>query len=289
MQAMEALARRLHLQTMDLAAGIVRLINADMARALRIVSVERGHDPRRFTMVAFGGGGPLHACALAAGLGVPRAIVPPGPGLFSAAGLLTSPLKVALVRPVLVAATEARPHGLAALFAAMEAEAVSELARQGAAPATIEAAHTLDLRYAGQSYELAVPAEPGPGAWLDGAVARFHERHREVYGYASPEHAVEIVAARTTAAAPASMATAAGPRPSAPAGATPEPCSVRPVYFDEAGGFTATPVFWRDDLPVDTTLTGPAVVEQYDSTTLLHPGWRLVVDGLGNLVLEQDR
>ena len=285
MRAMAALARRLNLETMDLAAGIIRLINADMARALRIVSVERGHDPRRFTMVAFGGGGPLHACALAAGLGVPRAIVPPGPGLFSAAGLLTSPLKVALVRPVLTAAAEARPHELAALSAAMEAEAVSELTRQGAAPATIEVAHTLDLRYAGQSYELAVPAEPGTGEWVDGVVARFHERHREVYGYASPEHAVEVVAARTTATAPAGTATAPGSPPAA-AGVAPEPSSVRPVYSDEVGDFTPTSVFWRDDLPVGTALAGPAVVEQYDSTTLLHPGWRLTVDGTGNLVLQ---
>jgi N-methylhydantoinase A/oxoprolinase/acetone carboxylase beta subunit len=228
----------------------------------------------------------LHACALAAGLGVPRAIVPPGPGLFSAAGLLTSPLKVALMRPVLTAAAEARPHELAALFAAMAAEAISELTRQGAAPTTIEVAPTLDLRYAGQSYELAVSAEPETGDWVDGVVARFHERHREVYGYASPEHAVEIVAARTTATAPAGTATAPGPPPSAPAGVAPEPRSVREVYFDEVGGFTPTPVFWRDDLPVGTALAGPAVVEQYDSTTLLHPGWRLVVDGTGNLVLQ---
>jgi N-methylhydantoinase A/oxoprolinase/acetone carboxylase beta subunit len=201
--------------------------------------------------------------------------------------LLTSPLKVALVRPVLTAATEARADALTALFAAMESEAVSELTRQGAAPVTIEVAHTLDLRYAGQSYELAVPTEPGTGEWVDGAVARFHDRHREVYGYASPEHAVEIVAARTTATAPAGTATASGPPPSASAGATPEPRSVRPVYFDEAGGFTPTPVFWRDDLPVGTTLDGPAVVEQYDSTTLLHPGWHLAVDGTGNLVLSK--
>jgi N-methylhydantoinase A/oxoprolinase/acetone carboxylase beta subunit len=186
---------------------------------------------------------------------------------------------------VLTAAMKARPHALAALFAAMEAEAVSELTRQGAAPATIEVAPMLDLRYAGQSYELAVPAEPGTRDWVDGMVACFHERHCEVYGYASPEHAVEIVAARTTATAPAGMVTAPGPPPSAPAGVAPEPRSVRPVYFDE-GGFTPTPVFWRDDLRVGTALAGPAVVEQYDSTTLLHPGWRLTVDGQGNLVLE---
>jgi N-methylhydantoinase A/oxoprolinase/acetone carboxylase beta subunit len=168
----------------------------------------------------------------------------------------------------------------------MEAEAVSELTRQGAAPATIEVAHTLDLRYAGQSYELAVPAEPGTKDWVNGVVARFHERHCEVYGYASPEHAVEMVAARTTATAPAGTARAPGPPPSAPARVALEPRSVRPVYFDEAGGFTPTPIFWRDDLPMGAALAGPAVVEQYDSTTLLHPGWRLVVDGTGNLMLQ---
>ena len=202
-RAMADLAGRLGLEALDLAAGIVRVIDADMTRALRIVSVERGHDPRRFTMIAFGGGGPLHACALATALGVPRVIIPPEPGLFSAAGLLTSPLKVALVHPVLSPASGEGAHDVAAIFAALEREAMAELEAQGAARAAITAVRSLDLRYTGQSFELAVPAPPNEP--LVEAIARFHRRHHEVYGYASPDHGVEIVAARLTATAPAML------------------------------------------------------------------------------------
>jgi len=283
--AMDALGRTLGLEGLDLAAGIVRLVNADMTRALRIVSVERGYDPRRFTMVAFGGGGPLHACALAGMLGIPAVIVPPGPGLFSAAGLLTSPLKVALVRPVLAAAAQVRPEEVAAHYADMRAEAVADLERQGAAGDSITVAYTLDLRYAGQSFELSIPAAPSEQSWLDNAVRRFHRRHHEVYGYESPDHPVEIVAARLAASARPFET----PLPSRPAVSSnppaPRPRATRPVYFEETGGFAETPIYWRDHLAPGAALVGPAVVEQYDTTTLLHPGWHLAVDGDGNMVL----
>jgi N-methylhydantoinase A len=236
-------------------------------------------------MVAFGGGGPLHACALAGMLGIPGVIVPPGPGLFSAAGLLTSPLKVALVRPVLAAAAQARPEQVAAHYAAMQAEAVADLERQGAAGDSIELAYTLDLRYTGQSFELSVPAAPAEQGWLDEAVRRFHRRHREVYGYESPDHPVEIVAARLAVSArPFETPMPSGPAmPSDPP--APQPSATRPVYFEEMGGFAETPIYWRDHLAPGASLSGPAVVEQYDTTTLLHPGWQLAVDGDGNMVL----
>jgi N-methylhydantoinase A len=236
-------------------------------------------------MVAFGGGGPLHACALAGMLGIPGVVVPPGPGLFSAAGLLTSPLKVALVRPVLTAASQAQAEQVAAHYASMRVEAVADLERQGAAGDSIELAHTLDLRYAGQSFELSVPAAPAEQGWLDNALQSFHRRHRDVYGYESPDHPVEIVAARLAASARPLEA----PMPTRPAVLSnppaPEPRATRPVYFEEAGGFVETPIYWRDHLAPGAALNGPAVVEQYDTTTLLHPGWQLAVDGDGNMVL----
>ncbi len=308
-RAMSALAAHLGLETLSLAAGIVRLVDADMARALRIVSVERGYDPRRFTMIAFGGGGPLHACGLAATLGIPRVIVPAGPGLFSASGLLTSPLKVALVRPMLSEAATADANALARQFAALEDEARAELARQGAAPAGVSIEYTLDLQYAGQSFELSVPAtvaqsgqEPSEDP-LRAAVERFHARHREVYGYASPGHAVEVVAARLSATAPAGLSasssapslTESGGRPGDGEGgavregvAASEPVARRAVYF-EGAGFVPTPVYWREALPAGVVVEGPAVVQQYDTTTLLHPGWRLAVDAIGNLALSRHR
>ncbi len=306
-RAMSALATRLGLETLSLAAGIVRLVDADMARALRIVSVERGYDPRRFTMIAFGGGGPLHACALAATLSIPRVVVPMGPGLFSASGLLTSPLKVALMRPVLSEATTVDANALARQFAALEDEARAELARQGAALAGVSAERTLDLRYAGQSFELSVPTmttlpgETPSQDWLSVAVERFHQRHREIYGYASPGHAVEVVAARLSATAPTGLSVAASAGADAESGVVPgdmedgdrragvavgEPAARRAVYF-EGAGFVPTPVYWREALPIGAVLEGPAVVQQYDTTTLLHPGWRLGVDAMSNLVLSR--
>ncbi len=317
-RAMSALAARLGLETLSLAAGIVRLVDADMARALRIVSVERGYDPRRFTMIAFGGGGPLHACALAATLGIPRVVVPTGPGLFSASGLLTSPLKVALMRPVLSEATTADAKALARQFAALEDEARAELARQGAAPAGVLTERTLDLRYAGQSFELSVPtmaALPGETPsqdWLSVAVERFHQRHREVYGYASPGHAVEVVAARLSATAPTGLSVAASAPSHTESGsgfsdvggrgepgdmegggrrkgvAVSELAARRAVYF-EGAGFVPTPVYWRETLSPDAVLEGSAVVQQYDTTTLLHPSWQLEVDIMSNLVLSRVR
>jgi N-methylhydantoinase A len=284
-RAIAVLAARVALDPLELASGVVRLIDAEMARALRMVSIERGHDPRRFAMIAFGGGGPLHACALAAALGVRRVIVPQGPGLFSAAGLLTSPLKVSLVRPVLGGITVAGPGQLAELFVSMAAEAGADLRRQAADAAAIRSVSTLDMRYAGQSFELSVPVTPTAEAWLDDAFAAFHARHRAVYGYASPNHEVEIVAARLAATAPAEVEVGMAPLAS-PSSALPAPTNHRPVFFDQAGGFTVTPVYWRDDLPASTELTGPAVIEQYDATTLLHPGWQLAVDVDGNLRLD---
>lgn len=288
-RAMAALARRLNMAPIELAAGIVRLANADMARALRIVSVERGHDPRRFAMIAFGGGGPLHACALAGALGLSRIVVPPEPGLFSAAGLLTSPLKVALVRPVLMSAAEVDSPHLTKIFAGLEQTAIDDLRRQGADPSKIMATHTLELRYFGQSFELAVPVMPSVESWMLEAIARFHQRHHDVYGYASPHHAVEIVTARVAATAPASSAQPpTSPRNPGDARKAPSPRSTRVVFFGQQSGFVETPIYWRDDLSAGVRLSGPAVVEQYDTTTLLPPGWRLQVDEAGNFLLEAD-
>lgn len=285
--ALATLAAPLGLETCTLAAGIVRLINAEMARALRIVSAERGHDPRHFTIIAFGGGGPLHACALAGQLGVSRVVVPAEPGLFSAAGLLTSPLKIALVRPVLGHVAATRAADMAALFEQMEAEARAELAGQGAVPESISVEYTLDLRYAGQSFELSIEANSVLAGWPGETIARFHQRHREVYGYASPRHDVEIVAARLAATAPAGLEIPPGGvgTPDASPSSLPEPAATRSVYFEEAGSFISTPIYQRESLALGALLRGPAVVEHYDTTTLLHPGWSLEASPEGHMTL----
>ncbi len=296
------LASPLGMTPLDLSAGIVRLIDAAMARALHIVSVERGHDPRRFTLIAFGGGGPLHACAVAAALGVARIVIPAAPGLFSAAGLLTTGLKVVAARPALHVLTETTREAIAASLegqiAAMDHEARAVLAEQGATD-PIVTAPSLDMRYAGQSFELAIPVALDRGDWLSGAVAAFHARHEEVYGYASPLHAVEVVTARLAATAPPAslppqnetthspFSSNRNTRPVATTGPLLVPRIRRSVFFEQTG-LVETPIYDRDDLPTGSRLSGPAVVAQYDATTLLHPGWTLEAGRDGDLLLSRE-
>ncbi len=279
-RSLESLAPGLPgLDVSQIAAGVVRIINTQMAKVLRIVSLERGHDPRRFTLMAFGGGGPLHACALAEELEIPGVMVPPNPGLFSAYGLLAADVASDYLA--------ALPHdGLRAgqieeLFAQLEEQGRRGLARQGVAAERISLAREFDARYLGQSFELTVPAaDPIDDEALTEARERFHQRHEAVYGYASRESPVELVAARMRA-----MGKVAKPplAPLAPAG-KPEPCEVRPVWF-EATGFVDTPIYQREELGAGAALEGPAVVEQYDSCTLLHPGWTARVEASGVLAM----
>ncbi|MGB8266552.1 MAG: hydantoinase/oxoprolinase family protein, partial [Candidatus Velthaea sp.] len=174
------------------AAGIVALVDAEMAKVLRIVSVERGHDPRDFTLLAFGGGGPLHACAVAGDIGVARIVVPGAPGVFSAYGLLAADVRVTAVRSHVARADAASFTRVAAMFAALTDETDTALAAQGVAPGERAFVRELDLRYAGQSTELAVTAT----ASLAAATEAFHARHERRYGFAAREDPVEIVTVR---------------------------------------------------------------------------------------------
>ena len=283
--SLEALLPRLPELDLDrLAAGIVRIVDAEMAKILRIVTVERGLDPREFTLMAFGGGGPLHACALADELSIPRIVIPPDPGLFSAYGLLAADIRTTAVRSFVALASELKSPAVEGAFSEMEGRGRADLARQGAAEEAMAFARELDVRYFGQSFELTVPAAvPFDDAAFENAIAAFHKRHARTYGYASLDEPLEIVAARSTAigivAKPPLRALKGktGKKPSK--GALLEK---REVYY-EGSGRIATPVFSRPALSAGSRLTGPALVEQYDSCTLVAPGWRAAVDEYGNL------
>lgn len=267
------------------AAGIVAIVDSEMAKVLRIVSVERGYDPRDFTLVAFGGGGPLHACAVAGDIGVRRIVVPVLPGLFSAEGLLAADVRVASSRSFLAPADARAERALEAAFAALQATGEDALAAQGVAPGDRVYARELDLRYAGQSFELSVPANG-----LAAAAETFHERHAARYGYAVRDETVEIVTARVVAlgrtANPGAGVVPVGEREPAPA--PPEALlETRPIF--DGAALADTPVFARERLPAGTALAGPAVIEQYDATTFVAPQWRARVDGAGNLHLEHAR
>jgi N-methylhydantoinase A len=264
----------------ETAAGIVALVDSEMAKVLRIVSVERGYDPRDFTLVAFGGGGPLHACAVASDIAVARIVIPALPGLFSAEGLLAADVRVALSRSFVAIADATAWTALVPVFEALQAQGDRSLAAQGIAPARRIFARELDLRYAGQSFELTVPA----GA-LDATVEAFHARHAARYGYAARDETVEVVTARVVAVGRTPKASLAGAA-AEPSAAAPPAAPLETRLVRHASTATPTPVYARDALPPGTVFAGPAIVEQYDTTTYVAPGWRATVDAFDNLILK---
>ncbi len=270
------------------AAGVVALVDAEMAKVLRIVSVERGHDPRDFTLVAFGGGGPLHACAVARDVGVRTIVVPALPGVFSAYGLLAADVRIAVTRSLVVAADEAGWSEVRRVVDELCDAAAAALAEQRIRPEARTYASQYDLRYAGQGFELTVHGADSAAA----AAARFHERHRERYGYCTPQEAVQIVTVRVVGVGrldkpparsevDAALLANTGDEARAPqARALRER---RPVWIDD--GFETTPIFTRELLVPGDTVAGPAIIEQYDTTTLVAREWSACVAADGELVM----
>jgi N-methylhydantoinase A len=280
----ERVAHPLGLDPVRAAWGIVRIANANMERALRVSSAERGYDPRDFALIAFGGAGPLHAAALAPAVGVPWVLVPEAPGAFSALGLLTADIRHDLVQSFLARTDEVAPAKVAALFTELERIGAGLLAEDGVEPARRVLVRTADLRYVGQAYEVNVPVPPGAldAARVGDVVARFHAEHQRLYAHSAARDPVEIVSVRVAAIAPVVPPAL---RERAGSGETPKPTGRRPVFFEEADGFVDCPVFDRGDLGPGARLAGPLVIEQMDSTTLVHPGQVLVVDGFRNLMV----
>jgi N-methylhydantoinase A len=248
-----------------------------MVNALHLISVQRGYDPRGFLLVGFGGAGPVHANALARDAEMPTVLIPPSPGIFSATGLLTTDLKRDAAQTVVQRLDTLDPAEVESVFAALEAAGTEEMRREGVADDAIEFERRLDLRYVGQSYELTVPA----GGDL---AERFHAEHDRVYGFSAESEPIECVSLRLT-----TVGRIAKPPPRAVArGGAPEPRSRREVYFAEAGGYVDCPIHDRYALGAGAQLAGPAVVEEFDSTTVVHPGYRLRVDDHGNLFIERE-
>jgi N-methylhydantoinase A len=265
--AIDALARKLDTSLERAALGMIRLVDDAMANVLRIVTIERGLDPRDFTLVAFGGGGPLHACAVAQELGVRRIVVPLHPGLFSAFGLLAARLHCNELRPMLRSLREIDDAAVTSAFAAMERQAGNALSAQGADRNGIQFKREYDARYRGQSFELPVA--------YDRAVATvesaFALAHRARYGYDVPGEEIEIVNARLTAYGTVPE-TSGEPEPEpARAPARASDATERSVWTGEK--FQPVAVLPREALMPGVRRAGPLVVEEYDSTTYVAPGW----------------
>ncbi len=277
-EALTRLAEDMGVKSMQQAAlGVIQVANSAMERAIRAVSVECGYDPRDFTLVAFGGAGPLHACHLAESLGIPRVIVPHTPGVLSALGMVLSDLVKDYSRAIFVDEGMLNSPALDTIFQSLEVHALSDLAAEGVAPENCRLERMLDMRYVGQSHELQVAAADGD--WP----AAFHQAHEQRYGYRQPGASVEGVNARL-------MAIGTMPKPDisvlAVGSANPALASIGSgsVWLTASGPVEAA-YYNRDQFQAGNILPGPAVIFQLDATTLIPPGWLAQVDLWGHLVI----
>jgi N-methylhydantoinase A len=273
--AHDALARlgaRLGQEAQSLARGICRIAGASMERAVKTISVAKGHDPREYTLVAFGGAGGMHACELAQALRIPRVLLPQHPGLLSAVGMLEAPVRFDLSRTVLLRLGRRTTRAaLLKTFAELSAQAVRLLDQEGVPALQQELSWSCDVRYLGQSFELEVP-------YGLQAAEQFHRAHEAEFGFSLLGHPVEVVNAKVVAEGRAAKL----PSETHPV----EPHRAEPsgeVLWPSTG---PVPLFLRDTLSAGATIAGPALVAEYSATTAVLAGWSCRVDGALNLVLE---
>jgi N-methylhydantoinase A len=286
-EAVQGLADLLKLGLMETAQGILSVVTANMARAIRVISVQRGHDPRDYTLMAFGGAGPLHAARLARELDMGRVLVPANPGILCAMGLLLTDLRADFGLTRLLPASEASTAEVAQGFAALSDRAERWFEHEAIAPADRRLARTVDMRYHGQNYELGVPVPEGPisPATMQALAAGFGEAHRQRYGFAADGDPVQIVTLRVEATGTVRKAELLA-HPAAGLDASGAIVETRPVWLAETRNFVPTPIYARDRLRPGNRFTGPAIVEQMDATTLVPPGTTARVDAYLNLILE---
>jgi N-methylhydantoinase A len=254
-----------------------------MVRAVRAISSERGRDPRRFTFVAYGGNGPLHAVSAATELGVRSILVPPAPGVFSAVGLLAAEPAQHAARSFLRLTSELSPDTLESAYSELEQRVTGALLEEGHAPANIYVARTIDLHYVGQSFDLSLPiGSPVTASALDQVDERFAAEHERSYGHRAEADPVEVVhirvegrvASHQSVAAPDSVSSGA------PSNVT------RPAYFGPRHGLLETRVVDRAQLS-SQDIEGPLIVEEYDATTVVPPGWLIHRDAANNLAIHE--
>jgi N-methylhydantoinase A len=268
------------------AEGIIRIANANMGRAIRAVSSERGYDLGEFALFAYGGAGPLHAIDVAAECGIPVVVVPQEPGTMCARGMLLTDVSFDFVRSLIAVADERSWAEVDELFGLMRSEAAQWLERERVAEPDRSYRRHLDARYQGQNFEVIVPLPDAGGARADGLasfLARFAAAHEREYGYDLPGRPVEIVNCRMQAIgrvpkAPLAERSPGGRIESALRGR-------RQIHFGSGFGWVDAPVYERQAIPIETRIDGPALIEEMSSTVALAPGRHLIVDRIGNIVV----
>ncbi|MYB76393.1 MAG: hydantoinase/oxoprolinase family protein [Chloroflexi bacterium] len=282
----EHIAKPLGLDVVRAAHSIVEIANVAMINALRLVSVQRGHDPREFALTAFGGAGPLHANRLAHEMNIPATVIPTSPGTASALGLLVTDITYDYATTLIERVDRLEPRAVADVFTDLRQQGTAALAAAGVATADMAFVQHVDLRYVGQSYELTLPYPDGEATGVDfgDLLHEFHGEHNRVYGHSVPGEPVETVNLRLTA-----LGTIVKPPLLEKSGAEHDLRAAqrdsRPVYFGEVDEFVDCPIYDRYRLSAGTEVPGPAIVEEYDSTTVIHPGYYAAVDQYGTLLI----
>ncbi|MGH2617383.1 MAG: hydantoinase/oxoprolinase family protein, partial [Thermomicrobiales bacterium] len=280
-------AAPLGLSIEEAAWGIHQILNEVMAGAARVHTLERGGDPRTLPVFAFGGAGPVHGYRIAAALGSPRLIVPPGAGVMSAIGFLAAPIAFDFTRSFpgrLDAIGWARVNGL---ITEMEAEGTGLLRAAGVAGSDVSHRRAAEMRYVGQGHEVRVPLPPGPlnPASIPALRTAFETEYLRLYGRLGPPVAVEAITWRVVSSGPRpDLRLSSGSAATGDAGSARK--GTRRAYMPEIGGMTDVPVYDRYLLGASATFTGPAIVEERESTTVIGPEAAVSVDGEGNLVVE---
>jgi N-methylhydantoinase A len=283
-RAMKALAREMSrysrrtVSAETAALGVVRVANANMESALRVVSVERGQDPRLFTLICFGGAGGLHACELAGSLRIPRLLIPQSPGTLSALGVLLGDVVKDYSRTVMLKPSETAAPRIARAFAELEQRAIVELREEGFSRPRIKLSRSAALRYVGQSFEIEVP-------WSGRVGRSFHEAHLERYGYSDAKRPIEIVSVRVRGSGITEKPKLA--KSKLHGRHKPKPISLERAWLSQSPSRVA--VYQREALRSGMQLQGPAIIAEYGSTTLVPPGWFLEVDAWSNLVIKTRR
>lgn len=283
----KAICQKTDLSIEDAAAGIVTVVNSNMVRAIRMVSVERGYDPRQFTLVAFGGAGPLHACEVAEEIGIRQVLFPPSPGTLCSLGLLMADTQFDLSRSRLTIVNEQNLSIINNLLADLALEGQQLLNTQKIPELRRRFQFGFDCRYEHQNYELTIKIDKGKlnESDLDDLKKAFGNAHEHAYGYQDKERPVQIVNYRVSAVG-------LSDKPEVDhiqerSASVPKENEVRQVRFEKQCKFIETPVYLRDDLPSDCVLQGPAIIEQMDSTCVIPPGWTALSDQYGNILVER--
>ncbi len=276
--AVDELAAVLDRSRVELADGILDIAATNMRQAIRLVTVEKGYDPRDFALVCYGGAGPLFATRLARELGLERTVVPPAPGVLSAAGLLIADKQCSVSRTTLLELDPAERDRIAALYTDLEAEG------QEIVPNAASIHRSVDLRYAGQTSKLTIPFPEGPvnADAIDTVAERFHDQYRDIYGHATPDEPVEAVTWRLRAVEPTATIEQRGPRKADSLGDAKK--GSRDAYAE--GRFRPHAVYDRQRLPTGATFEGPAIIEQAESTAVLGPDSEARVTDSGAIVVD---